>query len=300
MPAIPYMPLYVADYLADTSHLGALENGAYLLLLMNYWQRGEPLPASDKHLAVICRMSLEQWKAIKPEIMPFFEEADGKWNHKRVDAELQRFAEKSEKAKVSRAQRGKNDPPTDDQPPSNERATNVEPTFNHTSKGKEGKKELLLAQPRAKVNREPGFEEFWAHCPRKVGKGSARIAYRKAITQTSPETLLAALRVFAAKQLGKEPNFIPHPASWLNAERWLDAELAPPLAGSSAPGIPVFTETPQWAAWTKHRGGREPPETDIRIEGQQVRRGWRFPTEWPPGASQDNVSRETTLKAHAA
>lgn len=43
MPSIPYMPLYVADYMADASHLSTEEHGAYLLLLLGYWQRGKPL-----------------------------------------------------------------------------------------------------------------------------------------------------------------------------------------------------------------------------------------------------------------
>ncbi|HAD1120104.1 TPA_asm: DUF1376 domain-containing protein, partial [Salmonella enterica subsp. enterica serovar Typhimurium] len=44
MATLPYMQLYIADYLADTMHLSAEEHGAYLLLMFNYWQTGRAIP----------------------------------------------------------------------------------------------------------------------------------------------------------------------------------------------------------------------------------------------------------------
>ncbi len=69
----PYMPLYVADYLADTGHLSTIEHGAYLLLLMHYWRTGA-LPIDDDGLARIARMSMRRWAFAKQSIIKFFSE----------------------------------------------------------------------------------------------------------------------------------------------------------------------------------------------------------------------------------
>ncbi len=65
------MPLYVADYLADTTHLSAAEHGAYLLLIMNYWQKGG-LPKDEALLARICRMSSREWSKSRGVILELF------------------------------------------------------------------------------------------------------------------------------------------------------------------------------------------------------------------------------------
>ncbi|MCE2578080.1 hypothetical protein [Gluconacetobacter entanii] len=66
---------------------------------------------------------------------------------------------------------------------------------------------------------EAAFEQFWQAYPRKVGKPKARRAFAKAVGKASLETLLAAI---AATAWPSDPTYIPHPATWLNNERWAD------------------------------------------------------------------------------
>jgi len=124
MSVIPYMPLYIADYLADAAHLTTTEHGAYLLLIMNYWQRGKPLDNSNGRLANVARMSNEEWAKIEPTLAEFFDIDGDQWSHKRIERELEHFRTKSDKAKAA----GK----ASAQRRSNGRSTDVQQTLNHT------------------------------------------------------------------------------------------------------------------------------------------------------------------------
>ncbi len=124
MAAIPYMPLYIADYMADAGHLTTLEHGAYLLLIMNYWQTGKPLRALNGRLASVARMLNEDFEQIRPVLAEFFTESEGLWIHKRIEAELAKFRTKSSQARaagLASAERR-----------FNVRSTTVEIPFNHT------------------------------------------------------------------------------------------------------------------------------------------------------------------------
>lgn len=107
MAAIPYMPLYVADYMSDAAHLTTVEHGAYLLLIMTYWQRGEALPDDDRKLARITRMEPRSWLRIKPAISEFFEVSDGKYLHTRIERELTSVRAKSLKKREGGLARAK-------------------------------------------------------------------------------------------------------------------------------------------------------------------------------------------------
>src|SRR4051812_27018451 len=97
----PYMPLFVSDYLSHTAHLSAAEHGAYMLLIMNYWQREKPLPADPRKLARIARMSDAEWTEASDSLSEFFQEVDGSWVHKRVEEEIAKAADKIGKAKAN-------------------------------------------------------------------------------------------------------------------------------------------------------------------------------------------------------
>jgi len=95
MAALPYMQLYVADYLADTAHLTTEEHGAYLLLLFSYWQTGKPL--REDRLASVARLSNERWADVERTLKEFFHVAKGAWTHFRVEADLEKVDSKSKK-----------------------------------------------------------------------------------------------------------------------------------------------------------------------------------------------------------
>lgn len=101
MAALPYIQLYPADYLADTAHLNAAQHGAYLLLIMNYWQTGAPLKDSNVRLANVARMSKDEWLEAREMLEEFFEISNGEWVHHRIERDLSGVYSKSKNASMA-------------------------------------------------------------------------------------------------------------------------------------------------------------------------------------------------------
>lgn len=68
------------------------------------------------------------------------------------------------------------------------------------------------------------FEDFWNLYPRKVGKGAARKSYEKALKKTTHDAIVISVMEHMDTDQWKRDNgqYIPHPSTWLNQERWLD------------------------------------------------------------------------------
>ena len=72
-----------------------------------------------------------------------------------------------------------------------------------------------------------GFDRFWAAYPKKRSKGAARKAWDKLhVDSTMQATILQAIqRAKQSEDWQKDGGqYIPYPATWLNAEGWEDEE----------------------------------------------------------------------------
>jgi uncharacterized protein YdaU (DUF1376 family) len=116
----PWMPLYVADYLADTLDLTTEQHGTYLLLLAIAWRRPDgtlpnDMPWLKRSLSsCVSDMHGNRFNKIVPALLErfFTLNAEGNWQNKRLTSEREK-AEKlsenqSEKANKRWAETNKN------------------------------------------------------------------------------------------------------------------------------------------------------------------------------------------------
>lgn len=259
MPTLPYMKLHIADYLADTQHLTTQEHGAYLLLLMNYWQTEKPLNNKRGRLKSVVRLSTEEWKEVEITLSEFFTVEDDLWKHGRVEAELESVIALSTQASYAgsksarvRAEKKRN---------SNGSSTTVEPKFNDRSDSVERKSNHKDIDKDKDIDIKSEFDLFWLAYPRKGDKKKALISFRGALTITNSAVIIAGARRYA-NDPNRDNAFTKLPTTWLNGECWNDS----PLPVRKANGEKSFVATP-----VPQRMTREESEGNINaLSPQQV------------------------------
>ena len=160
------MKLYIGDYLGDTQHLSCLEHGAYILLIMAYWQNGGPLENDPKLLRRLTRTSPKEFQKSSKNVLKMFKSVDGKLVHKRVDLEISKRAQVSTAARdsVSARWNGRN---TDVLPTNSER--NTTPIV-HSPESIDNTNTNTVPQASRFV--KPTIEELAAYCKERGNKVS--------------------------------------------------------------------------------------------------------------------------------
>lgn len=274
----PWMPLYVADYLADTGHLTAAEHGAYLLLIMHYWTR-KGLPKDERQLARIARLSPEEWSASRDTLAALFGEG---WTHKRIDGELARCDEISDKRRAAVQQRK-------DRQPTSE-ATNVVQLNTHArvvvtvdDKDDHKKEDTVPARENDYDRLHRALSEAAGEMPCAASPDISPIFAMIADGWSLDMQILPAIRDMALRK--KRPTSWKYVAVTIRAQAEEARGRGPPPAVAMPATQPmkkvlVKWDTPQWWAWDAHlkattgKGSPKSPRDD----------GWWFESEWPPKA----------------
>lgn len=128
-----YYQFNIGDYASHTSHLDPLEDIAYRRMLDWIYLNESPLPDNISQIARLIRMR-DECERITDVLREFFELTDYGYTQKKAMREIERFNEKSKKAKEAvekRWAKKRNKRHTDVLQTNNERNTNHKPITNN-------------------------------------------------------------------------------------------------------------------------------------------------------------------------
>ena len=291
MSAPPYMKLYIADYLADTTHLTRDEHGAYLLLLMALWRAGGKLPRDPVKLSRIAKCTPAEWDQIDPVVMEFFKVGGGSITQKRASQEIAKYqgvvkgsksAGKASAAK--RANKNNEQASTDVEKPLNGNPTNQ----NQNQKKKEdiakamfvGSAEPMPTQPALIADEGPApakprftptkaeLDAIWEITPKPGRERSSRKDLERALV--------------AAMRRGHDPASV---AAGVRA-----AYASTTYAGDHAKGVHRLIEADRWQTFVEEAAPAPAPAAwsgpwqlraaVVDVAGEDVARGYVDPSVW--------------------
>ena len=212
MAEYPALPLWTDAYLADCGYLSDAEHGRYLLLLMAMWRSPDcRLPNDDQWLARKFRRPVEDIQSqFRPLIIEFCD-CTGNWI---IQKRLMRERDRVKQSSIKQSERAKS-------------RWNKDKVL---CRGNAGVAKQPYPYPEPNISpsfsSDSDFDSWWQLVPKRVGKGQAMKAFRSALRKTDIATLTQGIKAYAAAVEGKDPQFVCHPATWLNGERWMDQDIS--------------------------------------------------------------------------
>lgn len=92
-----WYPHHVDDFDRKTRNLSLAARGAYRALMDRYWENGGPLRFDDRQLCRAINAFPDEWTEVREDVLAFFEEKDGFLHHARIEEELDRARNVSER-----------------------------------------------------------------------------------------------------------------------------------------------------------------------------------------------------------
>jgi uncharacterized protein YdaU (DUF1376 family) len=202
-----YYKFEISVWNLHTAHLTLVEEAVYRRLIDHYYDTEQPIGHDLK--GMIRRLRLDGYEDQVTTILnEFFTQTEDGWSNKHCDLKIKAYKnqKKANKNNGKAGGRPKKQKIT-------ESVTDGLPFVTLTTNNKQ--------ETRNKNIKDDRFDIFWKQYPRKVAKPNAQKAWLK----IKPDDVVLKKMLDAINQQGlssKEIQFVPHPASWLNAQRWED------------------------------------------------------------------------------
>ncbi len=249
--------------------------GLYRELLTRSWSLGGKLPNNPQMLMRLAGVTEEEWRRCWPLVAPYWNERDGHLTNE-TQLEVMADARKRQQVRTERAKKAaqarwgqcssnaqasaKQCPPSPS--PSLSKSLSLEPSQEETKGVSETSSPRSPDKPASRngADYSDAFLAFWTAYPRKKAKGAAWKAWKRTKDRPSlPDVLSAVERAKASKDWQKDGGeFIPHPATWINARGWEDEpDAAPP-------------EKPLFPSWHLCHGHNRMKPWKVGVNGKEI------------------------------
>lgn len=212
---------YPAKWLTGTFCLSNEQRGVYIQVVAVIMDRGE-CPADFRYLGRICNLRSHCVKRIVGELIEAGKlvESGSKLHQNRAETERELALNLTETQRL-KALKGWQ---TRQLAVAN-RQSQPQPQPQPQPEKKEDSRSNGAAKPDLDAEFVNYFWPAWTAPARKIAKGQAREAYRTARRKNvAMETIMAGLKrsISEWRREARAPDKTPHPATWLNGERWED------------------------------------------------------------------------------
>ncbi len=202
-----YYKFEISVWNLHTAHLSLVEEAVYRRLIDHYYDTEQPISLDYK--AILRRLRLENYEDEVITILnEFFVQTDSGWSNKHCDQKIKAYKNQKKVNKNNGKSGGRPKKQT-----VTESVSDGLPFVTLTTNKKQETKNKDIKDDR--------FDEFWKHYPRKVAKPNALKAWSK----LDVDDIVLKKMLTAINEQGlasRDQQYIPHPATWLNARRWED------------------------------------------------------------------------------
>ena len=220
-----YYKHYIGDFQRDTGHLSLTERGAYLALIHHYYATELPLPNDINALCRIAGAMTRPERDAVQSVTSFFVVVESGLMHNRIEAELGKHDDRSDKNRAiavqreaTRREKREHEQSTNRAQSVNESYTNGSPTRTRPITNIQEPSPIV---PKGTTNRFPEFWLAWPATDRKTAKSACEKKWRALNLDAIADLILN--HVAAMKQTKKwQDGFEPAPMTFINQKHWLD------------------------------------------------------------------------------